>query len=232
MTEIADKIKTRGYWSVMIHPTIYVEKRIENYASLFPLIRRLSVKIRGWDFPHIGNSEPIRSHDWVGQEIEWYNEVESWRFYQSGLFVYLGGYEIDWTNDTSSWSPKPPEPYQEKVLGVSDIAVRFLEFFKLASGLALSEAGSERMYIKIEAHKLADRYLWVDSRNRAPFSTRYSASIESFPQEAEFDRDTLIASTSSLAGQWAWQLYQRFGWKPTDELVSSLRNDSVLYKID
>ncbi len=233
MTVIADKIKTRGYWSVVIRPIVFVENRIENYSTLFPLVQRLSVRVRGWDFPHIGDNEKtIRGRDWIGQEIDWDNVVESWRFYQSGHFAYLGGYWIDWTNDTAIWSPKPPEPYREKIIGVSDIAARYFEFFKFASGLALSEAGSERIYIRIEAHKLAGRYLWVDSNNRFPFRFPYTATVESFPQEAEFDRDTLIASSSSLSENWAKQLYQRFGWEPTDGLIKSMRKDFALYNID
>jgi hypothetical protein len=219
---LADKIKTQGYWSVIIRPETYDPKKVV-YEELFPLIRRLSVSIRGWDFPHISDEGPIRDIDWVGQEIDWDNHVESWRFHQTGLFAYLGGYWIDWTTDTRNWSPKPPDPYVGKIIGVSDIAMRFYEFFKLAAGFALSDAGAEQMVVKIEAHHLNGRSLWVDSSSHFPFPSPNVARLVSFPQQGVFSREVLISRSDQLARDWARQLYARFGWEPSNEVVEVMQ---------
>ena len=91
MTELLTEIKSRGYWRIVVRPQSFVEERLE-YASLLDVIGSTSVRIRGWDFPHLGREEEIeRQKDYVGTRVTWSSYREYWRFYQSGQFVYLGG---------------------------------------------------------------------------------------------------------------------------------------------
>lgn len=53
MTGLLRKIGSRGYWHVIIRPSKYKKKRIEDISALFPLLEKLKVRWRGWDFPHL-----------------------------------------------------------------------------------------------------------------------------------------------------------------------------------
>ena len=57
-TTVLNKIRSRGYWRVVIRPTTFQEHRVPRYADLFPIIEKNSVQLRGWDYPHIDRSQP------------------------------------------------------------------------------------------------------------------------------------------------------------------------------
>ena len=59
---VLDKIRTRGYWRVLIRPTQFDENHIADYSDLFPIVEKNSVQLRGWDYPHIDHrSQPLRA---------------------------------------------------------------------------------------------------------------------------------------------------------------------------
>ncbi|MBV8676947.1 MAG: hypothetical protein JO355_07230, partial [Planctomycetaceae bacterium] len=89
----------------MIRPTTFQEKRIALICDLLPIIDRNSVQYRGWDYPHVDHSRPpLRGADWVGQEYDCEDQIEVWRFYQSGLFLHYLAIAGDW-RDLSSFRP-------------------------------------------------------------------------------------------------------------------------------
>jgi hypothetical protein len=52
---------------------------------LYPLLQKTAVSRRGWDFPHLdAHQRTHRDIDWIGEETDFANRLESWRFYQSG----------------------------------------------------------------------------------------------------------------------------------------------------
>ncbi len=78
---LLEKIKSRGHWRVVIRPGRFVEKRIQEISTLYPIIEKTSVNLRGWDFPHVDtHPNPKIDVDWVGQESEWEQFLEIWRF--------------------------------------------------------------------------------------------------------------------------------------------------------
>ena len=52
------RIRERGYWRVVIRPTSFDERHIPNYADLFPIVAKHSVRFRGWDYPHVDEGRP------------------------------------------------------------------------------------------------------------------------------------------------------------------------------
>ena len=220
MNGIGSIIKSKGYWTVAIRPTTFEANRVKRLSDLFPLVSRLAVQIRGWDFPHIDTQQrPIIAQDWVGQEFQWLHYVEAWRLYQSGQFAYQGGMITDWIPDSEKGKYGPPIPKGHNVLGLDDAAYRFAEVFEFASRLALSEAGDEGLHIRVGAHGLQGRTLYVDNPRGGPFSQVYTARIPEYPQEGEFARSDLAADTRRHAVEWLVQLLERFGWNPPLDLI-------------
>ena len=220
MSDLIGKIRSRGYWEVVIRPSRYDKKKIEDITDLFPLIEKLVVRLRGWDFPHIDYKKHHHIDlDWVGQEFEWQHHKSSWRFYQSGQFAHISSISLDWRDESSLW-PADDSWEPGALLGVGDTISTFSEITEFASRLSLSEAGDELMDLRINIGGLNGRTLYIDSHSsRWPFDNTYTASIEMFPIKASLGKDELVARSSEIATRYAGELFKRFGWNTTPELI-------------
>src|SRR5262245_60110812 len=105
---VLGKIRTRGYWRVVIRPSRFEEHHIPNHSELFPIVEKNSVRLRGWDYPHVDRqSEPLRGADWVGQDFDWQDEIEVCRLYMSGQFVHFFTIWGDWKDHSTVWPAEP-----------------------------------------------------------------------------------------------------------------------------
>lgn len=214
MTNLLEKIKSRGYWQVVIRPGRFDTKRISNISTLYPILQKTSVNLRGWDFPHIDfHIKPHIDVDWVGQESEWHQFLEIWRLYQSGQFVDFTGIEEDW-RDQSELQPVNDDLGAGALLGIGNAIFTFTEIFEFAARLAMTEAGDELMHIKVKVSGLTGRRLWVDLDNRHPMFRKYEASLQELPYEVELPRTELVAQPKELALKPAVELFARFQWNP------------------
>ncbi len=214
-----DKIRSRGFWSVVIRPGCFLDDRVA-YEVLLPIVQKCVVQIRGWDFPHLSNHVDIeRQADWIGQSSEWEHLLEVWRFYQSGQFVDLSGIWDDW-RDQSSLSPAGGDWQPGQTLGVGDTLFRLTEIFEFAARLAQTEAGGEVTHIEIAVRKLDGRKLTVDDPNRLSFSYDRKASMKEFVKTLDLSSDELLAKTNEMAVQVARELFLRFDWAPSIQQLS------------
>ena len=98
MSAITDKIRSRGYWSVVIRPEVFIADRVK-YADLESVLEAATVRFRGWPVPFVDRREPpLRGDDWIGQDIDArvVGHVEAWRFFSSGQFDHLRPISADW----------------------------------------------------------------------------------------------------------------------------------------
>jgi len=97
--DVKEKIKSKGYWKIVIRPSTFVEKRILSLKECVDIIRDNKVLLRGWDYPHYDLSKnPPPGENYVEQFFCWedYGHLEAWRYFQSGQFAhYLAVWE-DW----------------------------------------------------------------------------------------------------------------------------------------
>ena len=220
MSPLHDKIRSRGYWRVVIRPQTFVEKRISQITELYPIIQNTSVQLRGWDFPHL--DPHIQTHvdiDWVGQESDWENFLEIWRFYQSGQFIDITGMHEDWYDQLHSIPAALGDWRPGLVLGIGNTLFRFTEIFEFAARLAMTQAGDDIMRVEITVSNLEGRKLWVDSHSRMPLRHNYIASIREFPYQIELSRTELIAAPRELALKPTTELFRRFSWDPSQDVL-------------
>ena len=91
----------------MIRPTSFDELHIAEHSELLRIVERNSVRLRGWDYPHIDyKSEQERGSDWACQEFQWEDELEVWRLYQNGQFIHYFALAGDWRDESTSRPPK------------------------------------------------------------------------------------------------------------------------------
>jgi len=222
---LLDKIKSRGYWKVTVRPIRFVEKRIPEIRSLYPIIEKTAVHLRGWDFPHIApRLEPHIDIDWIGQESEWEHHLEVWRFFQSGQILDVSSIMHDWRDQSTVW-PSGQGWRPGAFLSVGDTLFRFTEIFEFAARLALTDAGDEHMHIGITVSGIRGRALVVDDPRRTPMFADYKASIQEFPYAIELPRAELIANPRELALRPTMELFWRFRWEPAPELLREQQED-------
>ena len=218
MSDLLDKIKSRGFWRFLIRPSEYDAERLP-YEQLASIIQRVAVSLRGWDLPHRDTrTGPQMGADWVGQETEWQHHVDAWRLHRSGQLVIFRSLAHDW-RDQSSVHP-PGNGWQPgQFLSVGDAVFTFTEVFELAARMSGVLPGSDAMVVKIDCQGIEKRVLHVDDPRRAPLFFDYAATIPSFEQEWELDRAVLMATARDLAVVGARELFLRFGWHADIEVL-------------
>jgi hypothetical protein len=215
MSQLTDKVRSRGYWETAIRPASFVSDRVP-YEQLDEIIPSVAVRLRGWPVPYanLGRDELLRGPDWVGQDIdaEMVDHYEAWRFFMSGLFSHLRPISADWR--TGAETARIPHGVSS-VIEVWEILFYLTELFELAARLALGPAGDDSMVISAKLHKLDDRGLIVGQSNRAEFFQPYVSHVAEIEQSIEVSREKLVAEGRSEAAEMARQFMIRFGWKPS-----------------
>ena len=207
---ILDDIRTRGYLEVVIRPQTYSDNRVP-FGELEGIIRRTSLRWRGWDFPHVDPHEPIqRDVDWVGQESAWNHHLEVWRVWASGQFTSISGFASEWRDQSGFW-PADRGWTPGTTLGVMETLLRYVEAFTFASRLSVTRAGDEDMQVSLTTANLSGRKLIMDDPSRFFGPHTYQATIESFPYSVSVQREALLADPRGFAIAAAQELYSRFG---------------------
>lgn len=219
MNEVLNKIKSRGFWEVVIRPVDFCKDKITELQTLKHIITQKSVSSFVRSFPHISTEMEIQNGlDWVEQWGDWGNEFEAWRFYKSGQFVYYGSMRDDWWDRGRPNQKWEPGAY----LTVGETISQYTVIFEFAARLALTEAGSETMIVSIVLNGLKERRLQIINRSGKEFDPPRICYIESFPQTKTVPRQELVAEPKLLALEASKELFIRFNWTPNIEILRGM----------
>lgn len=222
---VIGKIRTRGFWRVLIRPTEFHARRIPAIGQLEPLIEESHVKMRGWDFPHLsGKHDSNLDVDSVWQELDWSDHVEAWRLFQSGQFISYEGFQDDWVDQSlfvtagKNWKPGITLP-------ITDTLFKFTEVFEFASRLAATHASAEHLHIEIKLSGLNGRKLRMDNPNRSSLSFDRIAKIDEFPQDWTVLRSDLVGKPREYALDAVEECFARFGFSPGREFLRAMQGE-------
>lgn len=222
------KIKSRGYWELVIRPTKFVEHRVENVLDLREIARSQRVEIRGWDFPHYGRVDPRLAKDHIEQEVDFLRHVEAWRLYRSGQFVHFAGLRADWDeqNRTAGSGVRLVQP-PGVVLGVADTVWILTEAFEFAARLSMTAAGSDRMHVSAMVHGLTGRRLHMEISSRDLSPRPPVEGLAHFARAEDFARGRLVSEPKDLALLWAREVFRQFGWDASLKLLGEIQGQST-----
>ena len=211
-TTVLNKIRSRGYWRVEIRPTEFQADRIPQNEDLFRIVEKNSVRLRGWDYPHIDYARPpLRGNDWVGQEFDRDDKIEVWRIYRSGLFTHYFTIHGDWRDHSRHWPPESGSGWEwGRELNYLSTIYSFVEIFEFASRLALSLAGAGQMSVEIDMNGLANRRVISTDDDIAMFEDHTTQASE-WKYLWEGSQTDLIAWPRDLAALAAQDFFKRFG---------------------
>lgn len=219
MSALLEKIRSRGYWKVIVRPTTYVEKRVLDKKTLEHILRATSVSLRGWNFPHVDDFTELDSgKDWIGQRIAWDRIRELWRFYQSGQFVHYFGMIEDWgDNSTGQWLPS-----RRVRLDVKNAVAQFTEVFEFAARLSFTEAGDSGTHMEIVAGNIEDHVLQLPSRPGEAYWIP-QARKPSMTYMTDLPNDVLVAEKRDLALKASMEFFRCFNWGPSIEFLRDMQ---------
>jgi hypothetical protein len=224
MSELIEKVRSRGHWQVVVRPATFVADRIP-YDQLDEIIPSIQVRMRGWPVPYAdyGRRDLLRGEAWVGQDVdaETVSHYEAWRLFMSGQFTHLRAVSADWR--TGNEATRTPEGC-ESVVEVWEILFYLTEVFELAARLAFSPAGDDAMVISATLEHLEGRCLVVGQSNRMEFFDPHRSHGSSFARDVELRREKLVSEGRVAAANMAREFLLRFGWKPSlDQLLDHQR---------
>lgn len=208
-------IRGRGYMWTRVYPATYQADRFTT-VELRDIITRNSVRLRGWDMPHIGRDSPAFHDGYIHQEDAWEEHAEVWRFYRDGQFVNITGLNEDWVDDASrrSWLEG-----HAKAMSAVNVLYAVAERFELADRLARRWPDSGTV-IEIGIYDLADRVLVAGNSQRIPLRPDRVTQAPTWKRSWTFSQIDLAESARDLAVTAALDLFQLFGWEPERQLLS------------
>lgn len=223
MSEILEKIRSRGHWRVRIRPDSFDAERVSGAEELETILHKTRVGFRGWDFPHLGKSQLIYAHNRVGQETDWEYYLESWQFCRSGQFIYQAGMKEDWHN-----RGRVPSLYNGlepgEALDAREAIFRFTEIFEFASRLLYTPAGDAWMHLEIAVQGIAGRALW-DQPGGFCFPGSHRATVAKSHYQRAFPFLQLSGDAKDLVLEAAQELFKHYGWKPSRSFLRDVQSD-------
>ena len=223
MSELLEKIRSRGYWKVIIRPATFVEKRVEHRSALLSILEKSSVESRGWSFPkvwgHLGVEE---GSDWIGQEIGLEPIMELWRFYQSGQFIDYFAMPEDWADGPGLRLPAG-DGTRRVVLDIDHVVLRFAQIFEFASRLSFTQAGDDGARIEIFVANMENHFLLPPEFDFGKVSWIPEAREPEMRYTADLAKIELVAAPRELALKPAIELLGYFGWNLGIDIVRDLQ---------
>jgi hypothetical protein len=151
------ELGSHGYWEVLAFPTNYETPRAD-LRRLREMVRKSAVSLRGWDYPYTVNAD-VRA---FGQGVESANVfreyIEGYRLYQSGLFLWKGGYWEDLRGGRTA--------DERRALDFVSLICSFTESMLFLSRLYGELAPDASVSVRISLQRCKDRAL--ASFGRAP----------------------------------------------------------------
>ena len=213
MKETLEKIKKRGYWEIIIHPQQFIKERIQSFEMCKQLILETKVSLRGWDFPHYDfQHEPtVGGLDYIEQATDFAGQIEYWRYYQSGQFIFFDGLKEDWLEEDGFLGRNRFSIEPLTSLEIINTLYLFTEIFEFAARLASKDVLGDSCKIQITLHGAQHRKLIVVDSNRW-FPHQYICEIPEIPYEVPTTTLQLLSNSSEMALEGIVWLFQRFNW--------------------
>ena len=209
------------YWELLSYPEGYISSRLKDQKEIKTLVKESTVNLRGWPFPVIESpAEVFNTQD--GIESNWSNldEIESCRFFKSGLFFWRS-YQLKDEVDSN---------HQAKILCFISAIYQITEYFIFLSRFYNSFEASENIVIELTASGLQSRKL-VLSDWRVPglhHRSYYTAGENQYFFRKTVSTAELSASFKELASEAIQGLFLLFNMENmTPETIATWQNKLI-----
>nr|MDO8099997.1 hypothetical protein [Candidatus Njordarchaeota archaeon] len=218
-TTIIEKIKSRGYWHVVIRPLEFRKERIKSISECSSVVENCTVSLRGWPYPYFRNTDLGFGADWAQCHVDWQQYIELWKMYQSGQFVHLFACEEDWWAESELESEATRKIKPNSVLSFLMSLYSFTEIYEFAARLAEKKIFDDAFVLAIELRGMENRRLISIDPSRWLWEN-YACAAAVLPRSLTITVQDILGRARELALDHAIWLFERFGWRspPRDTL--------------
>lgn len=216
--EIINKIKSRGYWRINFQP-ISVEN-IASLATALEIVKKSSVTLRGWDYPHIPkyqneNEALYPSNNHYVAWCNWGVHKEYWRIYKSQQFILLRALTEDWYQEDAWYNDMTNEVKPNETLSmIGSLVYELTETLEFLSRLGQNGLYKKGVRVSISLHNTTQRSLRIDDRNRLPFAYPRITNAPEIRIEEEYSIDDIIQRPLHIANTHILTIMDTFGFNP------------------
>lgn len=228
---LIERIKSRGYWRINFQPKKLIPEKLP-LAQCKNFVEQNSVRLRGWDYPHI----PVRSDDHGGQLpsgefyeawTNWWNHIEFWRMYRSRQYLHYLALREDWFEE-SDWARGLAEQVKPgQRLGTGGTIYQITEIFEFVSRLGRNDCYPDGVFVNISLENTKGRELWIDDPNRMSFSFPRQTGAERIEIRRELSTSDYVLNTSEMAISVIVELFDQFGWENVS--TENIRRDQQTF---
>lgn len=226
MKELINKIKQKGYWKVVIRPTIFNKDNIPSLDDCKKIIESCIISLRGWNYPHI-HREGIKISG--NDNIESYCDSESlgyfeyWRFYQSGQFIHYFSMREDYRIDEKELQriKHQSETKSTKLLSILSTLYSVTEIFEFTQRLVAKDILGDAVEISIELGNVEGRELFFwDSFSRW-LNMNYICTFrgENILVTRIVPKEELVSNSAKIALVACMEIFKKFNWINVPEQV-------------
>ncbi len=212
--ETTATIRSRGWWSLVVRPARTGAPGFGSLAELDGVLKEVEVQYFGYRFPRLYTDvRPDRHQGLLEQQTAVHEFLQAWRFFQSGAFVWQGGYVSDWQDrELLRERPLPPNWKHGGQIGVGELLAYLTLGFEFAARLGATGKLGNHIHIELLFTSLRGRSLTMDLPNRAQFTSRRIAQTDTYFDEIELPTSDLLGRVPALACQYGVALLELFGW--------------------
>jgi hypothetical protein len=221
------KIKSRGYWEVILRPTEYNPSLISSLSECTKLVDSSKVILRGWDYPHKSIHGITSGSDYVESLTDWEPYIELWRMYQSGQFYHLFAFHEDW------WGPirifGSNVQYLESGYGLEFLSTLYTitEICEFTKRLVKNDVFKNEINLKINLNNVKNRVL-VTTQFGRHILPDHECVINNIPIEKRYNIEEILSNSGNIALDITNHIYERFNWLNVPKTVLKEEQDKFL----
>jgi len=184
-SKFIEKVKTRGYWLLILEPTERINNKFENYhpRDRYDILKTTNVQYRGWPTPYFPPNSPedgnfLKISEDITGGVDWEHYKEIFTLFSSGQFLLLSGVPEDWVDESERLKGSELGKYKPgEILSFVSTIYYITEMFVFIRNLINSNLYKETpsFMLKLSLGNTNDRKLKAFG-NRIDFFYEYKSS--------------------------------------------------------
>jgi hypothetical protein len=222
---LLEKIKSQGYWRINFQPAIYPTRRLD-LGACREAIEENSVRLRGWDYPHVPRRQNEQSGaqpcgDYYEGWVDWQQHKEFWRMYRSHQFLHYLALREDWYGESDWMSDEIKQITPGTVVGViGTVVYQTTEIFEFLTRLVRNNLYPDGVLADISLDNMKGRQLRIEDPMRGDFRAARATGAETIKVERKCSADELKRKSQEIARGAIVEIFDHFGWHkpPLDQI--------------
>ncbi len=225
--ETIAKIKSHGFWEIVIRPLKFFENRL-SLGNCKQLIEENQVRFRGWDYPHISSKYGIKSGiDWVENITDWSEHIEYWRMYKSAQFFHIFSLWEDWWGNVKIFWSQQSSTTPGYGLEFLCTLYTFTEIYELGARLAKKKIFDDGLHILITLTGMSGRRLVTTEINRSMLDF-YVCNVDKIQLARKATIEEIIGKSKEMAINDTLSVFEHFNFFEPPRKVLEEEQDKLI----